>query len=210
MALVVRGLAYSRGGRQLFSELSFALQAGESLWLTGSNGAGKTSLLRLLCGLSSAQAGEISWKEHLLQDDRDGFHSELLYIGHQYGIKADLTPVENLTYISRMNSRHYSSAQIVNALLAIGLSAQADLPARVLSQGQQKRIALAQLFLPDLPSLLILDEPFSALDSASITLLIARLAAHLRQGGVVVYTSHQEFSFGANESTTSKRLHLGV
>lgn len=210
MALTVRNLAYSRGERELFSNISLDLQAGESLWVTGSNGAGKTSLLRLLCGLSSAQAGDIFWKECLLQDDRDHFHSELLYIGHQYGIKGDLSAVENLHHISRLNTRHYTDAQIINALLAIGLSAQIALPARVLSQGQQKRIALARLFLPDLPRLLILDEPFSALDNTSIALLLDRLAQHISQGGIVVYTSHQEFSFYTNASVAAKRLHLGA
>jgi heme exporter protein A len=210
MALAVRNLTYSRGDRQLFSELSFFLQAGESLWLTGSNGAGKTSLLRLLCGLSSAQAGEILWKECLLQEDREQFHSDLLYIGHQYGIKADLSPVENIINITRLNGDRYSHAQIITALLAIGLSGQMELPARVLSQGQQKRISLARLFLPELPTLIILDEPFSALDTTSIELLLVRLRAHLKQGGIVVYTSHQEFSFEADASITSKRLHLGM
>ncbi|MBC3832719.1 cytochrome c biogenesis heme-transporting ATPase CcmA [Undibacterium amnicola] len=209
MALTVHNLTYSRGERQLFSDISFDLQAGESLWVTGSNGAGKTSLLRLLCGLSSARADGILWKGRLINEDRYFFHSELLYIGHQYGIKADLNAFENLHHISQLNARHDTQAQIINALLAIGLSAQVNLPARVLSQGQQKRVALARLFLPDLPTLLILDEPFSALDNASITLLLTRLAQHVDQGGIVVYTSHQEFNFHQYASVASKRLHLG-
>ncbi|MBC3874010.1 cytochrome c biogenesis heme-transporting ATPase CcmA [Undibacterium flavidum] len=197
MSLSAISLSSTRGARLLFSNLHLELKAGESLWLTGENGAGKSSLLRLLCGLSLPQAGKVYWQTLCIREHREEFHQNLLYIGHQFGIKGDLSAAENLASACQMQGRAHSAAAIHNALAAIGLGAQADLPARVLSQGQQKRVALARLFFASLPTLLILDEPFSALDRTTIALLLQRLRIHLKQGGMLIYTSHQEFALMA-------------
>ncbi len=198
MSLQVSSLSYCRGFRTLFADLSFVLEAGQSLWVSGRNGCGKSSLLRLLCGLGRAQEGEIRWRHHTLIEDRERFQSELLYIGHHYGNKAELSAAENLRAYVAILGWSKTETDIQHALAEVGLQDVAQLPARFLSQGQQKRIALARLFLPNLPVLLILDEPFSALDQAMITKLTEHLNRHLHSGGIVIYTSHQDVGLVAS------------
>lgn len=175
-----------RDDRTLFSGLSFAVRAGEWVQITGDNGAGKTTLLRLLTGLACPEAGEVRWQGYGLQHIREHYHQSLLWIGHQPGIKTRLTALENLRFFHR----HGDDGQCVDALARAGLVGYEDLPVNQLSAGQQRRVALARLWLSH-ASLWILDEPFTAIDVHGVRQLTRRMEQHTQQGGMVILTTHQ-------------------
>lgn len=189
--LAVRDLAGVRGDRVLFAGLAFELGAGEALWIRGPNGAGKSTLLRLLCGLSAPEQGSILWSGQDIRRLREDYRRELLLLGHAAGVKDDLLAWENVFYGARLAGHPCTAGQAREALAKLGLDGVAHLPARVLSQGQRKRVALARLCLPHRPRLLLLDEAFTALDQAAAQALSQLLGEHLGQGGLVVYTTHQ-------------------
>lgn len=189
--LEVVNLACVRGDRPLFSDLSFALKPGELLHVVGANGTGKTTLLRTLCGLTRQAAGEIRWRGAETRALGDEFRNELAYVGHLNGIQGELTPVENLRAAAGLAGAA-DPERIDAALETVRLSPYRRFPAKILSQGQKRRLALARLVLLRKP-LWILDEPFSALDVASVTLMTQALTGHLADGGMVVLTSHQDF-----------------
>ena len=184
--LEVRELLCERDERTLFSGLSFTLNAGEWVQITGSNGAGKTTLLRLLTGLSRPDAGEVLWQGQPLHQVRDSYHQNLLWIGHQPGIKTRLTALENLHFYHRDGD----TAQCLEALAQAGLAGFEDIPVNQLSAGQQRRVALARLWLTR-ATLWILDEPFTAIDVNGVDRLTQRMALHTEQGGIVILTTHQ-------------------
>ena len=194
--LEVRGLECVRGDHRLFTDLSFTLQGGELLRLRGSNGSGKTSLQRTLCGLLEPAAGEVLWKGENIRAQRDDFNADLLYLGHHNGIKSELTGFENLRISNNLRGETPSEDQIYDALGQIGLAGREDLPTQVLSQGQKRRVALARLLLSD-AALWVLDEPFTALDVDAVAQLAALIEAHLQKGHMVVYTTHQEVEMRA-------------
>ena len=183
--LEARELLCERDERTLFSGLSFTLNAGEWVQITGSNGAGKTTLLRLLTGLSRPDAGEVLWQGQPLHQVRDSYHQNLLWIGHQPGIKTRLTALENLHFYHRDGD----TAQCLEALAQAGLAGFEDIPVNQLSAGQQRRVALARLWLTR-ATLWILDEPFTAIDVNGVDRLTQRMAQHTEQGGIVILT-HQ-------------------
>jgi heme exporter protein A len=201
--LAVRELACSRGERQLFSGLSFELGAGEALHVTGGNGSGKTTLLRTLCGLRQPQSGTIFWRGQSASR-QPGWLRELRYLGHAGGLKGDLSALENLRVAARLAGAAASEDGLLDALAAAGLAGYEDLPARVLSQGQQHRVQLARLLLPG-AFVWVLDEPFTALDVRAVGWLESVLAAHLAGGGMLVLTTHQQVAF----TSGVRRLHLG-
>lgn len=176
--LRARGLSLERGGRQLFSELSFEVCAGQLVQIEGENGAGKTSLIRILAGLSRfGFDGEVERQE------------PLLYLGHHSAVKALLTPRENLAWhVDGLGS--YSDDAIEEALASVGLRGYEDVPSHTLSAGQHRRVNLARLYLVE-TSLWLLDEPFTAIDRAGVAQLEQRFEQHAEQGGAVVLTSHQ-------------------
>ena len=194
--LHARDLTCIRGERRLFSELGFALKSGEWLHVTGENGAGKTSLLRMLCGLASADAGEIRWNDTPIRELGDEYRSKLLYLGHQTPIKEELSARENLQVSSAVKGFDLSQDDADAALGRMGLSGREELPVRFLSQGQKRRVALAQLLTTEAP-LWVLDEPFVALDAQAREVVTRIVAEHLSHGGVAVLTSHQDVSIGA-------------
>jgi heme exporter protein A len=193
--LHVEDLACLRGDRLLFRHLHLDLQAGELLRVRGANGVGKTSLLRLLCGLATPETGDITWRGQSIRRHREEFHAELLYLGHAPAINDLLSPLENLRFACALAGDVASEADCSAALKRIGLARQLDLPAKVLSQGQRRRVLLARLFLAGQRPLWILDEPFTALDAAAVEDLAGVLAAHAERGGMVVFTSHQDANF---------------
>lgn len=215
MTLQAIGLAGGRGPHArvhpLFRDLDVALGEGESLRVTGRNGSGKTTLLRTLCGLTEPLEGELLWRGQPVRRDGTAWRSELLYIGHAAGLKDDLSALENLRVAQALAGRPCSEAQAAQALQALGLGPRAAAaPARTLSQGQKRRAVLARLALPvghSAPGLLVLDEPFNALDAASVAQLTVLLAQRLAQGAMLVYTTHQGQSVPARRAQT---WHLGA
>ena len=184
-------LACGRGDRQLFSDLSFELQGGQALWLKGRNGSGKTSALRLLCGLGRPLLGEVRWNGVPIERLREDYHRQLIYCGHASAVKDDLLAWENVAVSSALSGIACSRDQALAALVSVGLGGVAERPARALSQGQRRRVALARLAVEPLPPLLLLDEPFVALDQAAVQTLCRTLNRHLAEGGMLVYTTHQ-------------------
>ena len=189
----VSNLSCSRGDKRLFSGVSFALQPGQWLHLEGDNGVGKTSLLRLACGLSALEQGEIQWQGQPVSQNSDEFRANLAYLGHQLALKEDLTPLENLRADAAIAGRALSLADAKSALVQLGLKGQEHLPVRVLSQGQKRRTALARLWVSS-AKLWILDEPFVALDNAAQNVLSEVINSHLSKQGMVLLTSHQAVS----------------
>ncbi|WP_345793444.1 cytochrome c biogenesis heme-transporting ATPase CcmA [Thauera sp. JM12B12] len=193
--LEVRQLACLKGDRLLFRDLAFRLPAGELLRVAGPNGVGKTSLLRLVTGLAMPEAGEVQWRGHSIRREREAFHGELLYLGHAAALNDLLTPLENLRFACSAAGDEVDAQRCVDALVRIGLANQLDLPARVLSQGQRRRVGLARLFLSANRPLWVLDEPFTALDVHAVADLAATLSDHCDAGGMVMLTTHQDAPF---------------
>lgn len=190
LMLEARALECVRGGRQLFQDLSFSLEPGAALEVTGPNGSGKTSLLRMLCGLLSPTAGAILWRGESISSLKEEYLKGLAYLGHANGIKPELDARENLRIATGLAGVRASAEQIDAALTRMGLGHQTESPAKTLSQGQQRRLALARLAVSNKP-LWILDEPLTALDSAAVRLVQSVLDEHLQEGGMAVLTTHQ-------------------
>ena len=188
--LQAHGLACVRGDRRLFSSVDLAVAPGQWLQVEGANGAGKTSLLRILAGLSPAAEGRIEWEGQPVADVRDDFHARLLYLGHAPAIKDDLSALENLQTAAAVGGRPLDESTALAALRRIGLKGREDLPSRVLSQGQKRRVALARLLCGE-ARLWILDEPFVALDVGAVDMLCGILDEHIGRGGMLIFTSHQ-------------------
>ncbi|MGK7863983.1 heme ABC exporter ATP-binding protein CcmA [Falsiroseomonas sp. E2-1-a4] len=182
--LEARDLACWRGDRAIFAGLSFTLEAGGALLLLGANGAGKSSLLRLLAGLIPAAEGELLWDGADALADRVGHAGRLRYLSHQDALKPSLTARENLEFYAKL-----WGGDVAAALESVGLADLAELPARVLSSGQKRRLALARLALAPAP-LWLLDEPTVGLDAASVTRLGGLLATHRAAGGAVIAATH--------------------
>ncbi|MDI1299880.1 cytochrome c biogenesis heme-transporting ATPase CcmA [Methylotenera sp.] len=199
--LTVDGLACLRGDRLLFKNVGFELKAGGLLYVLGENGSGKSSLLRMLCGLLMPEKGTVFWNKQTIKKESESFLSNLTYIGHLNGLKDDLTALENLTMGARAAGNDVSEDKALAALAAIGIERCANLPARVLSQGQKRRVTLAKLWLAE-GKLWILDEPFAALDIASVSKLAAKLAEHLSSGGMAILTTHQDVTIHAQSVQT--------
>jgi len=188
--LSVHDLACARGERTLFKGMNFSVHTGQLLLVQGGNGRGKTSLLRLLCGLAHPLAGDVRWRDVPIQGERELFHREMAYIGHVNGIKDELTPLENLRLAAGIAGRELDEAHARESLVQLGLSSCLDLPARVLSFGQRRRTALAGLLTAG-ALLWILDEPLTGLDVHGVALVEDLLRTHVSQGGMVVMTTHQ-------------------
>ena len=200
-ALQLTDLQCRRGDRLLFSGVSASVGAGQLLRVLGDNGAGKTSLLRIVCGLGAADGGDVLWNGQPVAAQRDAFNAQLLYLGHAPALKGELTALENLQIACGLAGHACAAADAMAALAQAGLRGRERLPLRVLSQGQRKRAALARLASPSaqMPhtALWVLDEPFDALDDAACQWLQRHVAAQLARGGIVVLTSHQQRTWDA-------------
>lgn len=199
--LEVSDLECARGDRVLFRGLTFTLAHGELLHLLGANGSGKTTLLRALAGLTQPVHGKIRWRGAPIAQQRDVFAAALCYVGHHNGLQGELNAIENLRYAAWLAGHGADDAHIEQALDQLGLVPYARLPAKVLSQGQKRRLALARLRLADRP-LWILDEPFTALDTASCARVTAILHEHLAGDGMVLMASHQALGIDAARMQT--------
>lgn len=190
--LELRNLACDRGGRRLFEGLQADAGPGVLLRVQGANGSGKTSLLRMLCGLLAPAQGQVLWNGTPIQRLAEEFGRQLVYLGHAAAIKDDLTGVENLLTSCLLGGLVISPSQALAALGLAGLGARSQHQARLLSQGQRRRVALARLVVASTTPLWVLDEPFNALDQLATEWLSTLISAHLQGGGVVVLTSHQQ------------------
>ena len=195
--LETSGLACERGGLRLFSEIGFALGAGCLLRVRGRNGSGKTSLLRIVAGLTLPAGGSVRWRGAPIGELGEAYGRDMLFVGHAPAIKDELTVLENLAFSGRLSGLNPDARECSDALERLGIARLAALPARFLSQGQRRRASLARLALHGAAALWLLDEPFAALDDDAIARVRALAAAQLAAGGIVVLTSHQEFPIEA-------------
>jgi heme exporter protein A len=188
--LSAKGLSCVRGERRLFAGLDLAIQAGEWLHVRGENGAGKTSLLRLLAGLAQPAEGDIFWNQRPLKLAEDDYRQQRMFLGHHGALKEELTPLENLQLAAELDGASLSDAEALSALHRFGLKGREDLAVRFLSAGQKRRVLLARL-LTRKANLWILDEPFTALDVKGVEMLSDLIGQHLQAGGMAILTSHQ-------------------
>ena len=207
MTLRAQQLACTRGERALFDGLDVELRRGDAVRIVGNNGSGKTSLLRILCGLSTPTHGSVLWDGVAIASIREQFNRQLTYLGHLNGIKDDLTACENVMLATRLSGNRIDRNAAIAILEQIGLGAQINLPTRVLSQGQKKRVALARLPFCSATPLWILDEPFVALDTDAVQVLVETINQHLDGGGMLAYSTHQEITLNAHRSAA---LHLNA
>ena len=189
-ALVLHQVACVRGGRPLFGGLSLQWQPGQLLRVKGANGAGKTSLLRVLCGLLTPTDGQVLWRGQPLASQRETLGQSLVYLGHAAALKDELSPLENLQLACQLAGRRLAPGPALQALACAGLRGFERRPVRSLSQGQRRRSALSRLELASQAPLWVLDEPFNALDTAAVAWLEQLLHTHLARGGQVALTSH--------------------
>jgi heme exporter protein A len=195
LSLNAENLACVRGDKRLFESLSFRVRAGQALAVEGANGAGKTSLLRLLAGFLSPVAGRVLIKTATSESDDAEERGRLVgWLGHLDGLKPQLTVMEQLSFFARLYGRQADPA----ALETVGLARQADLPCRYLSAGQRRRLALARLMTSQRP-LWLLDEPFAALDAAGQGLVAGLMLRHCGSGGIIIAATHDPLGLG-NES----------
>jgi heme exporter protein A len=191
-------LALLRGDRCLFQALSFALSPGELLILEGSNGSGKTSLMRAIVGMLELEEGEILWDGVPVRNNRQQFHGSLVWMAHRVGFKADLTLVENLQFEAAL--RPASSKDLERVLFRLGLERLTRLPIRSLSAGQQRRVSLARMLLSDAP-LWLMDEPFTNLDREGRALVLELVTEHVQAGGMCIIAAHQDVVIDAPTQT---------
>ena len=203
--LDIINLTCVRGDKQLFSELSFSVEPGTLLFVHGPNGSGKTTLLRTLCGLTLQEEGEIHWEKENVKSLKEDYLRHVSYFGHLNGLKDELTGLENCRFATQLAGVEVSDDEISDVLDRLGVEICQDLPTKVLSQGQKKRTALARFLLVK-TKVWILDEPFTALDIHAVDLLLTILGEHVKSGGIVILTTHQEVDL---EGVTVDHLHLG-
>ena len=189
--LSVEQLTCIREERILFENLNFSISPGEIIQIEGPNGAGKTSLLRILAGLSQPYEGNVRYDNNKIHRHREWFNSQLLYIGHQPGVKGEMSAQENLAFSLALNGLDESLAE--PTLAQVNLFGFEDTLASHLSAGQHRRIALAQLWKSQ-AKLWILDEPFTAIDKKGVQTIEQMLLAHARKGGIVILTTHQDLT----------------
>jgi heme exporter protein A len=192
-----------RGDRHILRDVSFSVGPGEFLKVTGPNGVGKTTLLRVICGLMPAETGDLLWRGQPIRGRRDEFNIELGYLGHLNSLKADLTARENLRFLAGLRSS-LTPALIDATLDRVGILSRGDLPARSLSAGQKRRLSLARLLLAD-AALWIMDEPVTNLDTAGIALVEELIVEHAGQGGMVIAAAHQRL---LDDAACLRRLEL--
>ena len=202
--LEVINLTCVRGTRRLFKELSFSAESGELVELRGPNGSGKTSLLRILCGLAMPAAGEVRWNGTGIRSLGEEYFGAVAYLGHQNAVKDELTAIENLRISSAVCGYALDKREAQEILKRVGLTQQQNLPARVLSAGQRRRLAITRL-LTSKARLWILDEVLTSLDDAAMNLSREFISDHLRKDGTAIVATHQDLNLAAPRS---KRLQL--
>jgi heme exporter protein A len=185
-----------RGDRRLFSNVNFSVPEGTFLQLTGPNGSGKTSLLRIICGLMPPERGEVLWNGANIRSLAEEYFSNLTYLGHRSAVKEELSSAENLRISSGLAGKQLTRDEAYVALERMGLKGREELAARLLSEGQRRRSALARLLTCG-TKLWVLDEVLTALDKAATGLITRVIEEHLTEGGIAVVATHQEINITA-------------
>ena len=198
-SLEASGLSCIRDDRTLFSKLGFRLERGQALILEGRNGSGKTSLLRILCGIRLPDAGTVAWGETDISKLGPDYHVHTTYVGHRDGVKLDLTPLENLAMARALGRPN--DITLETALEKVDLFGFEDVLTRNLSAGQQRRLALARLLVTD-TVLWILDEPFTSLDTQGIQIIEDLFDQHTTNGGMLAVTSHHAVNLNSTPVQT--------
>lgn len=198
--LKVINLACVRGTRRLFKDLNFSAEPGDLVELRGPNGSGKTSLLRILCGLASPALGEVHWQGKSIRALGEEYFGSIAYLGHQNALKDELTAIENLRISSAVAGNALDQAAAREVLARVGLKQQQDLPARALSAGQRRRLALTRLLTAN-ATFWILDEVLASLDDAAVSLSREFIGEHLKNGGMAIVATHQDLNL------TAPRIH---
>jgi len=188
-------LGCSKGGRELFRDVDYTLSSGQWMYLTGVNGVGKTSLLRMVCGLASIGAGDILWNGQSIRKQADAYHQDLCYLGHLNGLQESMTVAENLTFTTALAGRSITERRIRDVIGRFGLHGRSNQLVRHLSQGQKRRVALSRLSLSP-ARLWVLDEPYVAMDEGGVKMLADLIAEHLQHNGLALVTSHQRVPVG--------------
>ena len=206
--LCVTNLSVVKRDRLLFENVNFAVEQGGLLYVKGQNGAGKTSLLRVLAGLVDADAGDVYFRQQNIKGYRENYHQNLVYFGHKLGINQTLSAVENIQYWCKLHQVSISVDSIFQTLAQLNLVGLEDIPVANLSTGQQRRVALTRFWFKHNAKLWILDEPFTALDTQGIELLSLQITQFLSGGGAVVMTSHQalHMDYPTDELTLEYRI----
>jgi len=186
-------LGCAKGGRQLFRDVDHTLRAGHWLYVTGANGVGKTSLLRMLCGLAPVESGQILWNNTPISAQRDSYRQDLCYLGHLNALQESMSIQENLMFTSALAGVALDEQQANSVMARFGLRGRSQQLVRHLSQGQKRRVALSRS-----ARLWVLDEPYVAMDEAGIQMLSELIADHLDRGGLAVLTSHQRVPVGSH------------
>lgn len=202
--LEVSQLGCVRGDRRLFSGLNLSLPPGTFVQLTGPNGSGKTSLLRILCGLLAAAEGKVLWEGANIRSLGEDYFTAVTYLGHRPGVKDELSALENLRIANALNGIEVSRDDALAALARMGLAGRESLPARFLSEGQRRRVALARLLLCQ-TRLWLLDEVMTSLDKGAVELVRSLIEEHLNRGGIAIVATHQELELSAG---VTQRLEL--
>ena len=202
--LEVSKLGCVRGDRRLFSGLDLSVSPGTFVQLTGPNGSGKTSLLRILCGLLTPAEGEIKWEGANIRSLAEEYVAQVTYVGHRPGIKDELSAVENLRISNALNGVLVSKERAFEVLGYMGLAGRESLPARLLSEGQRRRVGLARLIVSN-TKLWLLDEVLTSLDKGAVALVRSLIENHVAGGGIAIVATHQELELAAGRT---KRLEL--
>jgi heme exporter protein A len=195
-----------RGDRRLFSGLDLSLPAGTFLQVTGPNGSGKTSLLRILCGLLAPAEGEIKWQGEDIRSLGEEYFTSVTYLGHRHGVKDEFSGIENLRISNALNGIEISNERARGVLERMGLAGRDSLPARLLSEGQRRRVALARLLTCG-TKLWLLDEVMTSLDKGAIVLIRSLIEEHLAGGGIAIVATHQDLEL---KTGSTERLELAT
>jgi heme exporter protein A len=202
--LEVSKLGCVRGDRRLFSGLDLSVSPGTFVQLTGANGSGKTSLLRILCGLLAPAEGEVKWQGANIRALGEEYFASVTYLGHRHGVKDELSGIENLRISNALNGVEIAAERARTVLKEMGLGGRESLPARLLSEGQRRRVGLARLLVCN-TKLWLLDEVMTSLDKGAIALVRSLIENHLSGGGIAIVATHQELELSAGRT---KRLEL--
>ncbi len=195
-----------RGDRRLFEGVNFSLTPGTYLQLQGPNGSGKTSLLRIICGLLTQAEGEVRWQGANIRSLGEDYFTALTYLGHRNGVKDELSALENLRVSNALNGIEINNNKAREVLRKMGIGGRESLPARLLSEGQRRRVALARLAVCN-TSVWLLDEVLTSLDRAAIGLVRSLIEEHLSAGGIAIVATHQELGLSG---VSLQRLELAT